>query len=268
MVVTTYAIATAEINGNLNLEEEIKEDMALTKESSAAIKLLVKYDFTTRELTQFENFALSSLKKYVESGIEPKLIKTFADTLIKKLSEEEKIELRDRALSKVFKGNRLDDAKKYFKIDDILKKKDGELSNDEIYIIKDFLEENKHLDITKIPLSYGGSFYRYDLTCYNWHDILKDKGFFREALYFKAKYGINHEVFNDIQKANLKRYIRGVLSEKDFLRLCEKSNLSDPHNASLKWLEFINLTVGCEVPERWEESWKEFKESEGFKELI
>ena len=268
MVVTTYAIATAEINSNLNLEEEIK-DMSLTKESDAAVKLLVKYDFTTRELTQFEAFALTSLKKYLESGIEPKLIKTFAETLMKKLREEEKIELRDKALAKVIKNKeRLDDAKKYFKIDDILKKKDGELSNDDMCVVKDFLEENKHLDITKIPLSYGGSFYRYPLTCYSWHDVLKDKGFFREALYFKAKYGISHEVFNDLAKENLKRYIRGVLSEKDFLSLCEKSNLSDPHNASLKWLEFINLTVDCEVPERWEESWEEFKVSDRFKELI
>ena len=72
--------------------------MALTKESNAAVKLLVKYDFTAKNLTPFESFALASLRKYAEDGIEPKLIKTFADVLIKKLSEEERVELRDKAL--------------------------------------------------------------------------------------------------------------------------------------------------------------------------
>jgi hypothetical protein len=88
-----------------NLEEEVKENM-LTKESYAAIKLLVKMDFTTRGLTQFEVMALTSLKKYVENGIEPKLIKTFAEVLIKKLTPEERLILRDKSLEKVFKGRR------------------------------------------------------------------------------------------------------------------------------------------------------------------
>ena len=246
---------------------ERKEDMALTKESNAAIRLLVKYDFTTQELTQFEEFALASLKKYVEDGIEPKLIKTFAEVLIKKLSEEEKISLRDKSLKKSLKGNRLDDAKEWFKISDILKKEVEELSNDEIHFLLEFLEKNKHLDIKSVPHSMGGAIYRFDLTCYNWHEVLKDKGFFREALYFKAGYGISHEVFNDLIKEKLKRHIRGVLSEEVFLDMCLREGVDD-HEASLKWLEFINLTVDCEMPEKWEESWEEFKESEEFKELI
>ena len=86
-----------------NLEEEIKENM-LTKESYAAVGFLVKMDFTTRGLTQFEVMALTSLKKYVENGIEPKLIKTFAEVLIKKLTPEERLILRDKSLEKVFKG--------------------------------------------------------------------------------------------------------------------------------------------------------------------
>ena len=246
---------------------ERKEDMALTKESNAAIRLLVKYDFTTQELTQFEEFALVSLKKYVESGVEPKLIKTFAEVLIKKLSEEEKISLRDKALKKSLKGNRLDDAKEWFKISDILKKEVEELSNDEIHFLLEFLEKNKHLDIKSVPHSMGGAIYRFDLTCYNWHEVLKDKGFFREALYFKAGYGISHEVFNDLIKEKLKRHIGGVLSEEVFLDMCLREGVDD-HEASLKWLEFINLTVDREMPEKWEESWEEFKESEEFKELI
>jgi hypothetical protein len=87
----------------LTLPEE--EEIKLTKESDAALKLLVKYDFTMRELTQFEQFSLESLKKYVESGIKPKLIKTFAETLLRKLSPEERVGLRDRALGKVFIRN-------------------------------------------------------------------------------------------------------------------------------------------------------------------
>lgn len=240
--------------------------MALTKESNSAVGFLVKYDFTAKNLTQFEEFALASLKKYVESGVEPKLIKTFAEVLIKKLSEEEKISLRDKALKKSLKGNRLDDAKEWFKISDILKKESEELSNDEIHFLLEFLEKNKHLDIKSVPHSMGGVIYRFDLTCYNWHEILKDKGFFREALYFKAGYGISHEVFNDLTKEKLKRYIRGVLSEEVFLDMCLREGVDD-HEASLKWLEFINLTVDREIPEKWEESWEEFKESEEFKEL-
>ena len=81
------------------------EEEKLTKESDAALKLLVKYDFTAKNLTQFEEFALASLKKYVEDGIKPKLIKTFAEVLIKKLSPEERVGLRDKALGKVFIRN-------------------------------------------------------------------------------------------------------------------------------------------------------------------
>ena len=88
----------------------------LTKESYAAIKLLVKMDFTTRGLTQFEVMALNSLRKYIENGIEqPKLIKTFAEVLIKKLTPEERLILRDKSLEKVFKGRRLDDVREYFR---------------------------------------------------------------------------------------------------------------------------------------------------------
>jgi hypothetical protein len=86
-------------------EEEVKENM-LTKESYAAIKLLVKMDFTARGLTQFEVMALNSLRKYIENGIEPKLIKTFAEVLIKKLTPEERLILRDKSLEKVFKGRK------------------------------------------------------------------------------------------------------------------------------------------------------------------
>lgn len=99
-----------------NLEEEIKENM-LTKESYAAIKLLVKMDFTARGLTQFEVMALNSLRKYIENGIEPKLIKTFAEVLIKKLTPEERVQLRDKSLEKVFKGRRLEDVREYFRGD-------------------------------------------------------------------------------------------------------------------------------------------------------
>jgi hypothetical protein len=88
-----------------NLEEEIKENM-LTKESYAAVGLLVKMDFNDKNLTQFEVMALTSLKKYVENGIEPKLIKTFAEVLIKKLTPEERLILRDKSLEKVFKGRK------------------------------------------------------------------------------------------------------------------------------------------------------------------
>jgi hypothetical protein len=169
-----------------NLEEEIKENM-LTKESYAAVGLLVKMDFTTRGLTQFEVMALTSLKKYVENGIEPKLIKTFAEVLIKKLTPEERLILRDKSLEKVFKGRRLDDVREYFR------------------------GENK-------------------------------------------------------AKENLKSYIRGVMSEETFLSLCESEGIKkdNTHEASLKWLEFIDSAVGCES---WEESWEDFKESVAFKEL-
>jgi hypothetical protein len=95
-------------------EEEVKENM-LTKESYAAIKLLVKMDFTARGLTQFEVMALNSLRKYIENGIEPKLIKTFAEVLIKKLTPEERLILRDLSLKKVFKGRRLEDVREYFR---------------------------------------------------------------------------------------------------------------------------------------------------------
>ena len=98
----------------ITLPPEEEENM-LTKESDAAIKILVKYDFTMRELTQFEQFALTSLKKYVEGGEPPKLIKTFAEILIRKLSPEEKHELRDKALAKVFEGDRLDEIKSFYK---------------------------------------------------------------------------------------------------------------------------------------------------------
>lgn len=113
--------------------------MALTKESNAAIKLLVKYDFTTQALTQFEVFALTSLKKYVESGIESKLIKTFADTLIKKLSEEEKISLRNKSLGKVFKNKErlktfLEIYSENDRLKEIMAKDENELSDTEAQI--------------------------------------------------------------------------------------------------------------------------------------
>ena len=160
----------------------------LTKESYAAIKLLVKMDFNDKNLTQFEVMALTSLKKYVENGIEPKLIKTFAEVLIKKLTPEERLILRDKSLEKVFKGRRLDDVRGYFRTGD-----------------------NK-------------------------------------------------------AKENLKSYIRGVMSEETFLSLCESEGIKkdNAHEASLKWLEFIDSAVGCES---WEESWEDFKESVAFKEL-
>ena len=101
----------------ITLPPEEEEDM-LTKESNEAIKILVKYDFTMRELTQFEQFALTSLKKYVESGEPPKLIKTFAEALIRKLTPEEKHELRDKALAKVFEGDRLDEIKSFYDVND------------------------------------------------------------------------------------------------------------------------------------------------------
>jgi hypothetical protein len=92
-------------NNAIATEEEIKENM-LTKESYAAVGLLVKMDFNDKNLTQFEVMALTSLKKYVENGIEPKLIKTFAEVLIKKLTPEERLILRDKSLEKVFKGRK------------------------------------------------------------------------------------------------------------------------------------------------------------------
>jgi hypothetical protein len=82
-----------------------EEEEKLTKEYNEAIEILVKYDFTAKNLTQFEEFALASLKKYVEDGIKPKLIKTFAEILIRKLTPEERVNLRDRALGKVFIRN-------------------------------------------------------------------------------------------------------------------------------------------------------------------
>ena len=111
----------------------------LTKESNSAIKLLVKYDFTAKNLTQFEEFALASLKKYVESGVEPKLIKTFAEVLIKKLSEEEKIVLRDNALTKVIKNKeRLKIVLEIFsendRLNEIMAKDENELSDTEAQI--------------------------------------------------------------------------------------------------------------------------------------
>jgi hypothetical protein len=145
-------------------------------------------DFTARGLTQFEVMALNSLRKYIENGIEPKLIKTFAEVLIKKLTPEERLILRDKSLEKVFKGRRLDDVRGYFRTGD-----------------------NK-------------------------------------------------------AKENLKSYIRGVMSEETFLSLCESEGIKkdNAHEASLKWLEFIDSAVGCES---WEESWEDFKESVAFKEL-
>jgi hypothetical protein len=100
-----------------DVKEEEKEENKnmLTKESQAAIKLLVKMDFTARGLTQFEVMALNSLRKYIENGIEPKLIKTFAEVLIKKLTPEERVQLRDLSLKKVFKGRRLEDVREYFR---------------------------------------------------------------------------------------------------------------------------------------------------------
>jgi hypothetical protein len=176
-----------------NLEEEKEENM-LTKESSVAVKLLVKMDFNDKNLTQFEVMALTSLKKYVENGIEPKLLKTFAEVLIKKLTPEEKRELRDKALEKVFKGRRLDDVREYFRTGD------------------------------------------------------------------------RRRVFNDLAKENIRRHIRGVLSEETFLVLCESEGIDkdNAHEISLKWLEFIDSAVDCES---WEDSWQEFKESVAFKEL-
>ena len=113
--------------------------MALTKESNSAVGFLVKYDFTAKNLTQFEEFALTSLKKYVESGVEPKLIKTFAETLIKKLTQAEKISLRDKALGKVFKNKeRLKTVLEIFSENDRLKeimaKDENELSDTEAQI--------------------------------------------------------------------------------------------------------------------------------------
>jgi hypothetical protein len=104
-------------NNAIATEEEKEENKnMLTKESQAAIKLLVKMDFTARGLTQFEVMALNSLRKYIENGIEqPKLIKTFAEVLIKKLTPEERLILRDKSLEKVFKGRRLEDVREYFR---------------------------------------------------------------------------------------------------------------------------------------------------------
>ena len=104
-------------DNNAIATEEEKEENMLTKESYAAIKLLVKMDFTARGLTQFEVMALNSLRKYIENGIEPKLIKTFAEVLIKKLTPEERLILRDKSLEKVFKGRRLEDVREYFRGD-------------------------------------------------------------------------------------------------------------------------------------------------------
>jgi hypothetical protein len=106
-------------NNAIATEEEKEENKnMLTKESQAAIKLLVKMDFTSRGLTQFEVMALNSLRKYIENGIEqPKLIKTFAEVLIKKLTPEERLILRDKSLEKVFKGRRLEDVREYFRGD-------------------------------------------------------------------------------------------------------------------------------------------------------
>jgi hypothetical protein len=183
-----FSNLTLPTDNNAIATEEEKEENMLTKESYAAIKLLVKMDFTARGLTQFEVMALTSLKKYVENGIEPKLIKTFAEVLIKKLTPEERVQLRDLSLKKVFKGSRLDDVRGYFRTGD-----------------------NK-------------------------------------------------------AKENLKSYIRGVMSEETFLSLCESEGIKkdNAHEASLKWLEFIDSAVGCES---WEESWEDFKESVAFKEL-
>jgi hypothetical protein len=254
-----------------NLEEEKEEDnMALTKESYEAVKILVKYDFNDKNLTQFEVMALTSLKKYIQNGVEPKLIKTFAEVLIKKLTPEERRELRDKSLTKVIKNKeRLDDVLSFLKIGDILKKDENELNSDDKTLIREFLEENKHLDIKSVPrIMGGGAIYRFDLTCHNWHEVLKDKGFVREALYFALKYGVSHKIFNDLAKENLRRHIRGgVLSEEDFLNLCESEGIKkdNAHEISLKWLEFIDsMSVDCES---WEESWEEFKKSEAFNSL-
>jgi hypothetical protein len=256
-----------------NLEEEKEEDnMALTKESYEAVKILVKYDFKDKNLTQFEVMALNSLRKYIENGVEPKpkLIKTFAEVLIKKLTPEERRELRDKSLAKVIKNKeRLDDVLSFLKIGDILKKDENELNSDDKTLIREFLEENKHLDIKSVPrIMGGGAIYRFDLTCHNWHEVLKDKGFVREALYFALKYGVSHKIFNDLAKENLRRHIRGVLSEEDFLNLCESEGIDKDkaHKVSLDWLKFIDsMSVDCESS--WEDSWQGFKESEGFKEL-
>jgi hypothetical protein len=163
-------------------EEEIK----IREESNEAIKILVKYDFTAKNLTQFESFALTSLKKYVSDGIKPKLLKSFAETLIRKLSPEEKHELRDKALGKVFKGDRLDEIKNFYDVND--------------------------------------------------------------------------------KKQKLKQQLR-LMDDETFVRLCKDAGVkvNNFHEASLKWIEFINKT---EVPEKWEESWEEFKESEEFEKLI
>ena len=77
--------------------------------------------------------------KYVESGVEPKLIKTFAEVLIKKLSEEEKISLRDKSLTKVIKNKeRLKTVLEIFSENDRLKeimaKDENELSDTEAQI--------------------------------------------------------------------------------------------------------------------------------------
>ena len=54
----------------------------------------------------------------MESGEPPKLIKTFAEALIRKLTPEEKHELRDKALAKVFEGDRLDEIKSFYDVND------------------------------------------------------------------------------------------------------------------------------------------------------
>ena len=82
--------------------------------------------------------------------------------------------------------------------------------------------------------------------------------------YFRT--GDRRRVFNDLAKENIRRHIRGVLSEETFLVLCESEGIDkdNAHEISLKWLEFIDSAVDCES---WEDSWQEFKESVAFKEL-
>ena len=179
-----------------NLEEEKEEDnMALTKESYEAVKILVKYDFNDKNLTQFEVMALNSLRKYIENGIEPKLIKTFAEVLIKKLTPEERVQLRDLSLEKVFKGRRLDDVREYFRtgdrrrvFNDLLAKKEklkrhirGVLSEESFLVLCES-EGIKKDKAHKVSLKWLEFIESMSVGCESWEESWQD---FKESVAFK-----------------------------------------------------------------------------------
>jgi hypothetical protein len=152
-------------------------------------------DFTTRGLTQFEVMALNSLRKYIENGIEPKLIKTFAEVLIKKLTPEERVQLRDLSLEKVFKGRQLDDVREYFRtgdrrrvFNDLLAKKEklkrhirGVLSEESFLVLCES-EGIKKDKAHKVSLKWLEFIESMSVGCESWEESWQD---FKESVAFK-----------------------------------------------------------------------------------